>query len=87
MAKRRVILIPALAAGLAGSALLLAPTTPSGGPSGAQATGFHYCLGGPDVLVGRGCDCWDFDCDGDVDLKDWCIYAQGVAFGIRMGGE
>jgi hypothetical protein len=31
---------------------------------------FEACFLGPDVMAPGGCDCWDTDGDGDVDLED-----------------
>ena len=37
-------------------------------------TGFEACLLGPDGGLGTGCECFDFDDDGDVDAVDFLTF-------------
>ena len=38
---------------------------------------FTQCYWGPDVIVDLDCEPGDFDCDEDVDLRDWARLQNG----------
>jgi hypothetical protein len=35
---------------------------------------FQWCMEGPDGVIQRGCEGFDYNGDMDVDLQDWAVY-------------